>query len=129
MPCTLGIVLYFWFSLTEISTPFLNCNWFLMKANFSKELWKKNGYVLLLTFGIRWIITVASLPFLWWYYKVHVASGKLQSLVSDKFQWFVHGYLLFFALGVGAMLFLNSYWYSVLLRKAYDAVVAKKKDA
>ena len=129
VPCTLGMILYFWFSLTEVSTPFLNYNWFLMKANFSKELWKKNGYVLLLTFGIRWIITVSSLPFLWWYYREHVQTGKIYDQVAPKFWWLVDGYLFFFALGVGGLLFLNTYWYYVLLRKAYNAVASKPKKS
>jgi len=123
------MILYFWFSLTEVSTPFLNYNWFLMKANFSKELWKKNGYVLLLTFGIRWIITVSSLPFLWWYYREHVQTGKIYDQVAPKFWWLVDGYLFFFALGVGGLLFLNTYWYYVLLRKAYNAVASKPKKS
>lgn len=123
VPCTLGMILYFWFSLTEISTPFLNYNWFFMKANFSKELWKKNGFVLLFTFGVRWVITVVSIPFTLWYIRTH--ASKLAEQVTDG--RLIHSYLFFFALGVFAMLGLNSYWYSLLLRKAYNALKKPKE--
>ena len=79
VPCTLGIILYFWYSLTEISTPFLNYNWFMLKAQSgffaSKALWMKNGFVLLFTFGVRWVITLASIPFTGWYIHKHFMGG------------------------------------------------------
>ncbi len=159
VPCTLGIILFFWFSLTEISTPFLNYNWFMLKAQSgffaSKELWMKNGFVLLFTFGARWLITLASIPFTGWYIHKHFmssgaggpggdplagpggdgggsGSGEQAAAVAmlTGFGWkVVQGYLFFFALGVCGMLALNSYWYSVLLGKAFDALSRKKREA
>lgn len=125
VPCTLGMILYFWFSLTEISTPFLNYNWFFMKANFSKELWKKNGFVLLFTFGIRWIITLLSIPFTGWYIREH--SEALLASQKGGGLGVVQSYLIFFSLSVLSMLGLNSYWYSVLLGKAFAALKHDKK--
>ena len=115
--------LFFWFSLTEISTPFLNYNWFFLKADFSKELWKKNGYLLLLTFGVRWVVTMVSVPLTWWYMKTHTEG--LLGQVKD--QTMIYAYLTFFTIGVAGMVFLNSYWYSLLLGKAYRAITQDKK--
>ena len=123
IPCTLGASLYFWFSLTEVSTPFLNYNWFFLKADFSKELWKKNGYLLLLTFGMRWVVTMTSIPLTGWFVRTHVDG--LVAQVKDPSV--VYAYLGFFSLGVAGMVFLNSYWYSLLLGKAFRAIKDDKK--
>lgn len=116
---------YYLFQLTELSTIFLQLNWFLDKAHVKGLPVTVNGWVLLLTFGLRCYINALAA----YHANVHILRHDLWSFPTPPqlYAAFPHVpwgavariYVVMHSIFPVFMLGLNLYWYSILLRRAF----------
>ncbi len=138
-PTSLGMMLYFWFCFTELSTPCLHLQWFMHKAGprwTQSKMWRRNGITLLAMFVLRIVVTAISVPYALGFVirrrgrmeaaLATAAGGEPLVLLALRF------HLAFYACGVLVMLALNTYWFVLLVRKAFNTNVlqsSSKEDA